>query len=285
MIDLHTHSTFSDGSLTPHELVALASKSGVKALALTDHDTTEGVASFLQACASSGQEDGTAVDGLVGVELSVESTRGTMHMLGYLMDCAHPGLQEMLVRIRTGREERNGRILEKLNGLGANISWADVERLSSDGVVGRPHFARALVEAGHVPSTLKAFSKYLGNGAPAYCERYRPRAKEAIGQIRAAGGVAVLAHPVTLGMTSTRLRRLLVDLVDSGLQGIEVYYSEHTRHHEGLYAGMVRDFGLVATGGSDFHGDLNPLIKLGRGFGRLRVPDGTVSALRRLSRS
>lgn len=281
MIDLHTHSTFSDGSLPPSELVALAARSGVTQLALTDHDTTDGVCPFMAACDAS-LSDGSAVEGIPGVELSVDSKRGTMHMLGYCMDAQYAGLQDMLSRIRQGREERNQRILDKLRSLGAAMEWHDVAVLSSDGVVGRPHFAQALVKGGFVDSTQKAFSHYLGNRAPAYCERYRPGAEEAIRAIRDAGGVAVLAHPVTLDMKLGRLRSLLVELSELGLQGVEVYYSEHAPSLEGAFLGLTRDLGLIATGGSDFHGDLNPRIRLGRGFGQLRVPPGTVERLRAL---
>jgi predicted metal-dependent phosphoesterase TrpH len=189
----------------------------------------------------------------------------------------------MLSRIREGRSDRNREILRRLNALGIPIEWSDVERWSSDGVVGRPHFAQALVEVGAASSFPQAFKKLLGRGCPGYCERYRPEAADAIAEVRAAGGVAVLAHPVTLKLSPSKLRTVLVGLVDSGLQGIEVYYPEHNPDHECIYGDMVRDFGLVATGGSDYHGTANPLIKLGRGFGRLRVPPGTVDKLRALA--
>lgn len=281
MIDLHTHSTFSDGSLSPTQLVDLAVEEGVTALALTDHDTTDGIEELLATARRRQAERAGAVDAIPGVELSVAAQQGSMHMLGYRMTVEDGRLQSMLQRIREGRATRNTQIHSRLAQLGVALPAAQVQAAAGDGVVGRPHFAQALVAAGVVATPLQAFKRYLARGKPAYCERYRPSAEEAIQAIRGAGGVAVLAHPVTLDMTFTRLRKELVHLVGAGLQGIEAYYSEHTEAQEAVYRDMARDFGIVATGGSDFHGDANPLIRLGRGFGRLRVPEEAVAALRR----
>lgn len=287
MIDLHVHSTFSDGSMTPEELVQLALDCGLSALALTDHDTTAGIESFLAAgtAACAQNEVDKSLVCIPGVEISVAVDHGTMHVLGYLIEVGDTKLEALLARIRGGRNERNEQILTKLCGLGLELEMAEVLSFSGDGVVGRPHFARALVARGYVRSTQAAFEKYLARGRPAYADRYRPNAEESIDTISNAGGVAVMSHPSTLGMGPKAFRVLLEELAHAGLQGIEAYYSEHSPEQEQKYVQLARDLGLVATGGSDFHGDLNPAIKLGRGFGRLRVPDSVVDELRNRSLS
>jgi len=287
MIDLHVHSTFSDGSMKPEELVQLALDSGLSALALTDHDTTAGIESFLAAgkalCAQNAGDQSPVL--IPGVEISVAVDHGTMHVLGYFIEVGDTKLEALLARIRGGRNERNEQILIKLCGLGLELEMAEVLSFSGDGVVGRPHFARALVARRYVRSTQAAFEKYLARGRPAYADRYRPNAEESIDAISNAGGVAVMSHPSTLGMGPKAFRVLLEELANAGLQGIEVYYSEHSPEQEQKYVQLARDLGLVATGGSDFHGDLNPAIKLGRGFGRLRVPDSVVDELKNRSLS
>jgi predicted metal-dependent phosphoesterase TrpH len=273
MIDLHIHSTFSDGSLTPAELAEEAVRAGLSAVALTDHDSLGGVEPFLAACIEA------RVKGLSGVEISVEHSPGTMHMLAYLMDPRHAELARALIGLREGREERNRRILEALNRLGIALTWEEVTRFAAEDVVGRPHFAQALVARGVVESPREAFDRYLAKGRPAYVDRYRLTARTSIELIRRAGGVATLAHPSTLERSRRDLRRLVTQLKDWGLEGIEAYYSEHSPAQQEEYLGLAQDFDLVPTGGSDFHGALNPDIRLGYGFGNLRVPDEIVDRL------
>lgn len=273
MIDLHVHSIFSDGSLTPEDLVARAAEGGLSAIALTDHDTTAGVPRFLAA----GEEH--SVRAISGVEISADFKGGTMHMLGYFVDPAHRALNEKLEWIREGRKARNAEVLEKLHKLGFGITWEDVKSYAGDEVVGRPHFAQALQARGCVASKDEAFDRYLGKGKPAYAERRRLTPEDSLQLIIGAGGVPVLAHPFTLNINSQKLRDLVKDLASKGLQGIEVYYSEHTAPMVKHYLGLTKKFGLVATGGSDFHGALTPDIRLGRGFGNLDVPDAVVDAL------
>ena len=281
MIDLHTHSTYSDGSLTPAQLAAHASETGLTAIALTDHDCLEGVREFLDACANAGAgEDGkSSLMGIPGVEISVRVAAGAMHILGYFVDDADAAFGDILRRIRGGRDDRNKQIVTRLVELGCDLTMEDVRRCAGDLVVGRPHFALAMIRKGYVGSKKEAFEKYLVKGGPAYVDRYRLSPEESIAAISRAGGVSVLAHPLTLGLDDKALRCRIGELKEMGLAGIEAYYSEHTADREREYIEMAREFGLLVTGGSDFHGALNPAIKLGRGFGSLRVPDSVAEKL------
>lgn len=274
MIDLHTHSTFSDGSLTPAKLAVLARESGVSAVALTDHDTTGGVPELLAAC----QREG--VEGIVGVEISAEVPHGTMHLLAYGIELADTTLQDALARIRAGREDRNKVILDRLNSLGYALVWDEIRSLAGDDVVGRPHFAQALVSRGYVKNREDAFDRLLAKGRPGYVERFRLTPEDGIGIIRGAGGVAVLAHPFTLKLGRRELAEEVRRLACCGLGGIEAYYSEHTPAIQEEYSALAKSLGLLVTGGSDFHGEGNPAIRMGRGFGNLEVPDSLVGPLR-----
>jgi len=273
MIDLHAHSTFSDGSLTPRELAQHAHELKLSAVALTDHDTTAGLGQFMDACGEFG------VTGVPGVEISVDVASGTMHMLGYFVQSGNSGLENMLRLIRGGRDERNLVMLEKINALGFALTFDEVKSFCSEDIVGRPHFAMAMLKKGYVASKEAAFDLYLGKGKPAYAERYRLSAEESITAIVNAGGVPVLAHPFTLGLGRKALRTFLQDMSRKGLQGIEVYYSEHGPDLVREYETIAQELGMCRTGGSDFHGQMNPKIELGRGFGNLKVDDCLLDAL------
>ena len=273
MIDLHVHSTFSDGSLTPEELVEKAAAVRLTAMALTDHDGMMGIARFLESCRRHG------LRGIPGVEISVGHDGGTLHMLGYFMDHQHAGISEGLARLRQGREERNRRILERLNQLGVVLDWDEVSRFAKEDVVGRPHFALAMVEKGYVRKKDEAFDRYLGKGKPAYVDRFRFTVEQSLAMIREAGGVPVLAHPFTLNLGRRRLREQLADFARKGLQGIECYYSEHNPDQQRFCINLARDLNLAVTGGSDFHGAMNPDIRQGVGFGNLNIPDELVDLL------
>ncbi|MBM4142901.1 MAG: PHP domain-containing protein [Lentisphaerae bacterium] len=286
MIDLHMHSTFSDGSLRPSELVARAREIGLTAIALTDHDCTDGIPPLMEACraANAAHPDAPGLVCVPGVEISVDVPRGTMHMLGYFIDPAGARLRATLARIQGGRADRNREILAKINALGMNLAWEDVKRHATEDVVGRPHFARALVERGYVSSTAAAFERYLAKGKPAYADRFRLSPEAGIAAIREAGGAPVLAHPFTLEADGTGLRAELERLKAIGLEGLEVFYSEHTPAQTQEYGRLARELDLAMTGGSDFHGALNPAIKMGVGFGSLQVDDGLLEGLRRRAR-
>jgi len=273
MIDLHTHSTYSDGSLTPAEVVERARQAGVTALALTDHDGMMGIDAFLAACGAAG------IRGVPGVEISVDFKPGTLHMLGYFLDHHGTVIEAALARLRDARVDRNRIILDKLNRLGAGLAWDDVAKFAAENVVGRPHFALALIEKGVVKDKEEAFARLLGKGKPAYTDRFRLTVPESIELIRQAGGVPVLAHPFTLGYERRRLREYVAELASQGLQGLEAYYSEHNPDQQKHYLKIAAECGLAVSGGSDFHGAINPDIHLGTGFGHLNVPDALVDLL------
>lgn len=273
MIDLHCHSTFSDGSLPPEQLVADAVGIGLSALALTDHDTVAGLPRFLAAGL------GHPIRLVPGVELSVDCAHGVMHMLGYWMDTDHPELVRQMEWIRNGREMRNRDILDKLNALGFAMSWEEVASFAGEDVVGRPHFAQVMLQKGYAKDKNEAFDKWLGDGKPAYADRPRLSAETAVSLIRSARGVAVLAHPFTLRIGKETMANLFRSLADAGLAGVECYYSEHSSDLTREYLSMARQANLVPTGGSDFHGEVSPGIRLGTGFGGLSVPDEVLPEL------
>ncbi len=268
MIDLHLHSTFSDGSLGPEALVELGASAGLTAMALTDHDTTGGVERFLAAAAAKG------IRSVSGIELSVDVTGVVVHLLAYGCDPGNAALNGALARVREGRHRRNVEILSKLGKLGCPIAWDDVLKLAGEeGLVARPHFAQALVGKGYARSKQDAFDRYLAKGAAAYAERYRLLPGDAIRLIADAGGIASLAHPALCGLTPEDLRALVAKLAAAGLAGIEAYYTGHGDAQVSEYLGYAQAFGLIATGGSDFHGDMTTNMRIGSAYGSLRVPD------------
>lgn len=282
MIDLHVHSTFSDGSLTPEQLVASAREIGLTALALTDHDCTSGIERFMAACADG---DGSGLRGIPGVEISADVKGGTMHLLGYYVDTQDAELERTLDLIRDGREFRNHKILARLNELGLPMTWEEVSAFAGEDVVGRPHFAQALLSKGYISTKQEAFDSYLAKGKPAYVDRFRLSPSDSVAAIRSAGGVPVLAHPYTLQLGDAALRSFVTELKEAGLAGIEVYYSEHSSARVKAYLALAADRGLLVTGGSDFHGEANSEVALGTGRGGLAVPDELADELQRYARS
>jgi len=257
-IDLHTHSTASDGSYSPAEVVRLAKEGGLAAMALTDHDTVDGLPEAVAAGAELG------VEVIPGVEISAQFPGGTMHILGLFVEYHNGRLDERLAVLKQARIDRNPRIIAKLNALGIPITMEQVNQISGGGQVGRPHIARALMEAGYVQDLQEAFDKYLGWHRPAYVSKFRFPPEAALAMIREAKGIPVLAHPFTLGLGSAyALKNLIIELKGLGLAGLEVYYSEHTPEQEALYLKLVRELDLQISGGSDFHGLNKPEITLG----------------------
>ncbi|MGQ9920546.1 MAG: PHP domain-containing protein [Desulfobacca sp.] len=278
IVDLHVHSTASDGSLTPRQVVAAAKAQGLRALALTDHDTIDGLAEALAA----GRELGVEV--IPGIEISAHHEPGSMHILGYFLDHRSPQLNEQLCILKQARADRNPQIIAKLQKLGLAITLTEVQEASGGGQVGRPHIAQVLVHKGYVATFQEAFERYIGNHGPAYVSKFRFPPREAIALIRAAGGVAALAHPFTLEYSSAgQLRQLLAQLVTWGLAAIEVYYPEHTPERQELYRALAREFGLLMTGGSDYHGAIKPDIKLGQVGSGVTLGYEVVEKLRRLA--
>ena len=273
MIDLHIHSTFSDGTDTPDALVALGAQAGLVAMALTDHDNVRGADAFLHACRSH------RITGLTGVEISAEVPSGTLHILGYGVDPTHAELLKNLDRVLDGREWRNEQILQKLNDLGLTLTWDEVAVLAGDDVVGRPHFARAMQNRGYIGRTQEAFDKYLAKGMPAYVDRFRFFPADGIRLIRAAGGLPVIAHPFTWIADDAVLEPALAELKTQGLGGIEAYYPEHGNEQTISYLRMAGKLGLVVTGGTDYHGAVKPNVALGKAGGQFAVPDALLPPL------
>jgi predicted metal-dependent phosphoesterase TrpH len=273
-VDLHVHSTASDGTFAPAEVARLARASGLAGFALTDHDTVAGVAEAGEEAKRLGLEF------LVGIEISAEYPRpGTLHMLGYGVETASEALRELSVWQVESRNRRNPRIVQRLRELGVAITMEEVEAMAGSEVVGRPHVAEVLVRKGYVSSAKQAFDKYLGQGGSAYENRERLPARRAMELIARSGGVAVLAHPVQLATKNdAQLERVVKDLVDLGLGGIEVIHSDHSAELVEKYTRLAERFGLLKTGGSDFHGVNKKDIQLGVANGR-RIPRGMMDKL------
>jgi predicted metal-dependent phosphoesterase TrpH len=266
-VDLHCHSTASDGTFSPAEVIALAVSSGLSALALTDHDTIGGVREAGEAARKAG------LDFLPGIEISCDVPRpATMHLLGYGVDSSSPILLDLTTRLIEGRNDRNPRIIRKLNELGVAITMEELENEAGGTVIGRPHIAAILLRKGYVSSIKQAFDKYLSQGAPAYFDKERLTARQAIELVQQSGGVAVLAHPVQLRTENdAQLERIVKDLTDLGLAGLEVMHSDHDAAMVEKYTKLADRYGLIKTGGSDFHGTNKKNINLGTANGR-QVP-------------
>lgn len=263
-IDLHVHSTASDGSLTPRQVVMQAKADGLRAIALTDHDTVAGLDEALAA----GREFGLEV--IPGIEISAHHEPGSMHILGYFIDHYADGLQQQLTILQQARAARNPNIIAKLQALGVAITMAEVEAMAGGGQLGRPHIAQVLVRKGYARDFQDAFDRFIGNHAPAYVKKFRFPPAEAIKMIREAGGLAVLAHPFTLEYGSPQqLYAILQELKSYGLAGVEVFYPEHTPEQQELYQRLAAALELLPTGGSDYHGEIKPQVQLGQvGQGR-----------------
>ena len=275
MIDLHSHSTASDGSDEPVALVQRAAAAGVKALALTDHDTQSGVrAAQLEA-------NGLGIELIPGTELSLGWEGGAMHVVVLFLEPGPGPLQDRLSALRDARDARNLEILEALISLGLPVSAEEVFAVASGESVGRPHIAAAMVSRGYVSSIAEAFDLYLGWGRPAYRPRWRLAPEEGIALALESGGVPVLAHPHTLGLNnSEEVSITLRRLKGAGLRAMECYCPLYSPIEREGYAALAARFGLLPSGGSDYHGSFKPGIELGVGRGNLLVPEGLLDALR-----
>lgn len=270
-VDLHTHSHYSDGSDSPAELVAHGIAAGLNALALTDHDLLDGIAEAREAAA-------TDIELVPGTEISVDWRGRTMHLLAYWVESASP-LGKRLEEVRRGRSDRNLEMVQALVDIGVDITIGDVESEARIGIVGRPHFAAVLVHKGVVESIGQAFDRYLAAGRPAYRPRVRVAAAEAIDLTWESGAVPVVAHPHTLAEEASEFGRLFPTLADLGAAGVECHYAEYPQETRDRTAALAESAGLVATGGSDYHGTYKPGISVGAGTGDLRVPDSALEGL------
>ena len=275
LIDLHAHSTASDGSLTPARLVDRARANGLAALALTDHDTVAGIPEALDR----GRETGLEI--VPGVEISAQFSPGTMHILGYDLDFKNKSLQETLHKLQYARRERNERIVQALEDLHKPVTMAEVAQKAGGGVVGRPHFAMAMLEKGYVSDMDEAFEKFLGKGKPAYRDKFRLEPEDAVRMVLAAGGLPVLAHPYSLQLQGAALAEKLSCLAQAGLVGLEVFYPEHDEAMTERFNNLAGRYGLAPTGGTDFHGQGKEDIELGRGRGNMALPYELLAALRK----
>ncbi|MGC4031200.1 MAG: PHP domain-containing protein [Tepidisphaeraceae bacterium] len=274
-VDLHCHSTASDGTFTPTQVVDLAKTQGLSAIALTDHDTVAGVAEAAKRAAEVG------IDFLPGIEISAAFPHpGTLHLLGYGVDPTSPALVSLSEDLLAGRDSRNPKIIARLQEFGIKITMPEVEAEAKGGVLGRPHIAAVLLKKGYVSTIKQAFNVYLAPGGSAFFDKERLEPREAIRRIRDAGGVPVLAHPSQLRTTNAaELDRVVKSLVDQGLAGIETLHSDHTDDQVKAYESLAKKYGLLTTGGSDFHGGTKPTISLGYAGGKRRVPRAFFDAL------
>lgn len=263
-VDLHAHSTASDGEMSPAELVRFALERGLTTMALTDHDTCAGIDAALLAAQN------TPLTVIPGVELSCDVSQTEVHVLGYFIDWHDEYFESMLVKFRDGRFGRAEKMVKKLNALGMNISFERVKQIAGDASIGRPHVAQVLLESGHIENVTEAFDKYIGRNGPAYVERFRLNPEDAVSLILRAGGVPVLAHP-------REVTEWVFPLVKSGLVGLEVNYGMYDDLTKQELHRLARQYGLIATGGSDFHG----LHKMGHMsvLGDVYVPPDVVGKL------
>lgn len=274
-VDLHLHTTASDGVMSPSEIVRYAKAKGLQAIAITDHDTIEGLEEGLL------EGEGIDFEVIPGIEISAEHSPGSMHLLGFFLDIHHPLLNERLGYLQKARAERNPKIVERLNRLGIELTYEEVLKASGGGQVGRPHFAQVLLEKNYVRTFQEAFDRFLKKGAPAYVDKFRFTAKEALHFINETKGVAVLAHPNTLNMIGySELETLILRLIEEGLKGIEVYYPEHSPLEVARYKTLAERYGLLITGGTDYHGIEKNRLDIGVGRGEMKLHYSIVEELK-----
>lgn len=273
MIDLHTHSTASDGSDEPAALMAIAAGQGVSAVALTDHDTIEGLTEARAAAAEVG------VRLVPGCELSCEVGSATMHLLVYFLNDGPGPLQDRLSGLQEARADRNRRIVRVLQEHGLDVTLDEILAEAGGGSVGRPHVAGVLLRKGYVSSVQEAFDVWLAKGRPAYLDRERLLPADAIALAHASGAVAVLAHPTSLGYENSALEEFVAGLATDGLDGMECEYGRYNPELRAALRSMADRLGLAVTGGSDYHGRYKPDLAVGSGLGDLAVPDSLLDAL------
>jgi len=264
-IDLHTHSTYSDGLLTPTALLDLAARRGLAAIALTDHDTVAGLPEALAHGAVTG------VEVVRGIEISSTLDGVSLHILGYGFNHEHPGFLAFLERLQEARHNRNQGILERLHALGISMTLEELTRIAGD-QIGRPHFARLLAQKGLARNAQDAFSRYLKRGGPAFVEHVKPQAEEVISRIGEANGLAVLAHPACSDPGLKKIPALVAQLKDYGLAGIEAFYPTHSKKVYRFLQTLAAQHGLLLSGGTDYHGDSHSVTPLGGNTKTIRVP-------------
>lgn len=264
-VDFHTHSTCSDGTMTPRELVQHAKKSGLSAFALTDHDSVDGIKE------AQDEAEKCGIEFIPGIEFSAAEKTET-HIIGLYIDPHNETLLNTIKKLKDSRKRRMEDICEKLRALGFDITHDEALQIAGGNFVGRAHIAKLMIEKGYCETVKECFEKYIGLGKPAYSEKNELTAKEAVKAIRAAGGVAFLAHLNQTGYNLTQTEDLLTELKEAGLNGIEGYYPEYTEKHIADYRNLAQKLKLSLSGGSDFHGAMKPHITIGNGKGDLHIP-------------
>ncbi len=244
-VDLHLHSTASDGKLSPAEVVRKAAEAGLTVIALSDHDTVNGIVPALEAAKTF-----PSLRVIPCVEISTDTPKGEIHVLGYFIDYTNHDLQTTLGRMRHSREGRAEGMIAKLRNLGLPIEWERVKEIAGSGSIGRPHIAQAMLEKGYITSIKEAFTKYISRDGPAYVEREKMTPVEAVELILWANGLPVLAHPLTINALET----MVIELMAAGLVGIEAYYDGYTTEETNRLVSLADRYGLIVTGGSDYHG-------------------------------
>ncbi len=271
-VDLHIHTTASDGKLSPAEIVKKAAGLGLETIAISDHDTVNGIIPALTAACVYPK-----LTVIPAVELSTDVPSGEIHVLGYYIDYTNQEFEADLTRMRTSRLERAHKIIEKLQNLGIKIDYSRVQEIAGDGTLGRPHIAQAMLEKGYIQEFKEAFNKYIGHGGPAYVERDKLTPAEAVQLIINTGGLPVLAHPLTAGNVET----MIIELKAAGLVGMEVYYAAYSFEEVSPLLGLAYKHGLIATGGTDYHGIENNSETI---MGGVDVPVKAVEQLTKLAR-
>jgi predicted metal-dependent phosphoesterase TrpH len=272
LIDLHSHTNESDGTCSPEELIQVAVRAGVDALGITDHDTFKGYDQAVPLAAAAG------IQLVCGIELSTKLHGHSVHLLGYFL--ANHGIDDFRTWVlgqQAARRDRNIRLIARLQELGFDITLEEAEARGK-GMTGRPHFAQIMVAKGYVDNLRQAFDDYLDESAKGYVYRTEPQFAEAVAHIRNAGGIASMAHPVRV---KADVPALIPELRDAGMNAIEAYHSDHDAADTQLYLGLARTYGLMVTGGSDFHGAVKPGVHLGTGCqGNLSIPSDLLEKLR-----
>lgn len=277
-IDLHVHSTISDGTVSPEALVSLAAAEGLSAFALTDHDTVRGVDEALTA-ASRLRSQGCDIRVIPGVEISAAFRKSDIHLLGLNINYQDTVLTAALEAAEKERTRRNRKMAENLAAAGLDITCEAVQAIDPNAVITRAHFAKYLVQKGYAKDNNDAFKKYLHTKSPYYVSRNYMSPKEAISLILHAGGIPVLAHPLLYHLEEKELRQLILELKEAGLKALEAIYTCNSRQDEAFVRKLARQNGLLISGGSDFHGTNKPDIMLGRGRGNLKIPFCLLSEL------
>lgn len=275
-VDLHVHSTASDGTLSPSEVICLAKKIRLRAIALTDHDTVDG----MKEAKDAGTQTGIEV--IPGVELSCSYLKKEIHIVGLFIDDENPAFRAELDYLKDTRDARNEQMAEKFQERNIPVTTGMLKERFPDAVITRAHFAAWLHENNYVSSVRDAFDRYLNDDGPCYIPRYKMPCEETIRLIHDAGGIAILAHPVLYKMGTTELAKMVVYLKKCGLDGIEALYSTYTPSDETLIRKLAKENRLAISGGSDFHGDNKPYIKLGSGKGNLKIPYEVLINLRNI---